>query len=316
MSCQTAILAQPAFASAVFAAPLPTDNLLLAALPEPELRRMRPSLELVSVRAGQGLSGVGVASPQVGLLYAYFPLDCIVSMIYATQDGGTAEVAVIGNEGMVGAGLFLGGSSYSSEAIARCSGFAYRIKTSLLRTYFDRSPAVRDLLMQYMQVLLVQSSQTALCNRHHTVEQQLCRWLLGAADRLRTSALAITQESIATTLGVRRAGITEAACHLQKAGLISYRRGKIELLDRAGLERHACECYRVLKKEVQRLSSARAAPGAGNCVWLKQVRAEMPEQRPGHPLPPPDGLAPHKAPKMLLVEVPPADLGSSTTAVP
>ena len=242
-------------------------NLLLGALPEVERRQMTVSLELVSVRAGQILTGAGLSG-----VYAYFPVDCVISLVYTTQDGGTAEVAVIGNEGVAGFGVFIGGSPDSSAAVVRCPGPAYRIKLGLLKDYFDRSAPVRELLLRYMQALLAQSSQVALCNRHHTVEQQLCRWLLAAADRLRLRELSITQEAIAGALGVRRAGITEAACRLQHDGLIQYRRGKVELLDRGGLERRACECYSALKKDLLRLLPAQQGTAAGKCVPLHAAR--------------------------------------------
>ncbi|HWY25105.1 MAG TPA: Crp/Fnr family transcriptional regulator [Nevskia sp.] len=247
-----------------------TDNHLLAALPEPERRQLSLFLELVAVRAGQALSGAGLASTHV-----WFPLNCIVSMVCTTLDGGSAEVAVIGREGMVGFGMFIGGSSDSSTAMAQCSGFAYRVRMTALKDCFDRSAKVRDLLLQYLQSLLAQCSQAALCNRHHTVEQQLCRWLLSASDRLCCDELAITQESVANTLGVRRAGINEAASRLQRAGLIRYRRGKVELLDRAGLQRQACECYGVLKEEVQRLTQP-TRPTPARHLWLQSSRPASP----------------------------------------
>jgi CRP-like cAMP-binding protein len=234
-----------------------TDNYLLAALPEAERRHISVSLELVPVHPGQTLR-----SPSSGSSHVYFPLNCIVSMIYTTQGGGTAEVAMIGCEGMVGFGMFIGGSCDGSEAVVQCHGFAYRIRLSSLKEYFNRSPAVRALLMQYMESLLVQCSRTALCNRHHTVEQQLCRWLLLAMDRLGSEELSMTQEAIAGTLGVRRVGITEAASRLQKDGLIHYHRGKVSLANRAAMERRACECYRAQKQELLRIRQLAYGQGA------------------------------------------------------
>jgi CRP-like cAMP-binding protein len=271
--------------NAVLAQPLPgavpvsglglSNNHLLAALPEADRRQLSLGLELVPVRAGHTLAGAGLAST-----YAWFPLNCIVSLLYSALDGGMAEVAVIGCEGMVGLGLFIGGGSDSCEAVAQCPGFAYRMRLAALKDCFNRSAPLRELLMQYMQSLLTQSSQSALCNRHHAVEQQLCRWLLSAADRLHSDKLAITQESIANTLGVRRAGITEAACRLQRDGLIRYRRGDVELLDRPGLERRACECYAVLRKEALRFAPAAPAPACR--LRLQHTHAlEMP--RPAEP---------------------------------
>ncbi|HZR34912.1 MAG TPA: Crp/Fnr family transcriptional regulator [Nevskia sp.] len=261
-----------------------TENHLLAALPESEQRQLEMSLELVTLRAGQTLAGAGLAP-----VHVWFPLTCIVSMMCSSLNGGSAEVAVIGREGMVGFGMFIGGGSENSEAVAQCSGFAYRIRMSLLKDCFNRSAAVREVLLQYLQSLLTQSSQTALCNRHHTVEQQLCRWLLTAADRLGSGELSVTQESIANTLGVRRAGITDAAGRLQREGMIRYRRGKIELLDRTRLERHACECYSVLRREAQRLVRPAAAPTPVRRIWLQSARplqtpAAVPVPVPG-PLP-------------------------------
>ena len=224
------------------------DNRLLRALPESDRKLIGASMELVPLRAGETL----VAS-QNAPTYVHFPLNCLVSLVYTTQDGGTAEVAAIGCEGMVGFGTFVGGGAQSCDAIVQCGGFAYRIRTATLKALFDQSVQIRDLFMQFLQALLMQSSQTALCNRHHSVEQQLCRWLLAASDRLDSAHLSITHELIANTLGVRRAGISEAACKLQKEGLISYRRGRIDLLDRPRLERAACECYRAVKQQMHRL---------------------------------------------------------------
>lgn len=236
---------------------LPPQNLLLAALPATDSAALAAALEMVTLEAGQLLSG-----PCVLANHVYFPIDALVSLVCLTEDGGSTEIALIGNEGLVGIGLFMGGSTAVSQATVQCAGRAYRLRASALRDEFNRSAPLRDLLLRYMQALLTQSSQTAVCNRHHSVEQQLCRWLLSAVDRLRSKELKMTQESIANALGVRRAGINEAAGKLQAEGALRYSRGRIAVLDRAGLERNACECYGVVKQEFARLfppASAREA---------------------------------------------------------
>ncbi len=189
----------------------------------------------------------------VALQYVYFPADCIVSLLYVMENGASAEIAVVGNEGMVGISLFMGGDTTPSRAVVQSAGYAYRLKGPLLKQEFSRSGATQHLLLRYTQALLTQMAQTAVCNRHHTVEQQLCRWLLLSLDRLSDNSLTMTQELIANMLGVRREGVTEAAGKLQTMGLISYSRGKIIVLDRPRLERKACECYAVVKKESDRL---------------------------------------------------------------
>lgn len=189
----------------------------------------------------------------VALQYVYFPADCIVSLLYVMENGASAEIAVVGNEGMVGISLFMGGDTTPSRAVVQSAGHAYRLKGPLLKQEFSRSGAAQHLLLRYTQALLTQMAQTAVCNRHHTVEQQLCRWLLLSLDRLSDNNLIMTQELIANMLGVRREGVTEAAGKLQTIGLISYSRGKIIVLDRPRLERKACECYAVVKKESDRL---------------------------------------------------------------
>lgn len=221
-------------------------NRLLQAFPPDELRRWGASLDLVRLASGQVLAEPGMTSS-----YVYFPVDSIVSLVCLTQDGGSTEVASVGNEGVVGVNLFVAGSAGATQALVQCAGLAYRMKVSLLRDEFNRSPAVRQVLLRYMQALLMQSSQMAVCNRHHTVEQQLCRWLLMALDRSDSNQLSLTQEMIANALGVRRAGVTEAASRLRKAGLLRCQRGKILVLDRVRLERQACECYCALKREFE-----------------------------------------------------------------
>lgn len=224
------------------------NNLLLAALPEEALDRLRPHLERVDVALGEVIHESGRNQSHL-----YFPLDCIVSLLYVMQDGDTAEIAIVGNEGVVGVALFMGGSSTSTQAVVQSRGTAFRIKADILRKEFDLAGPVQQLLLRYVQVLITQMGQTAVCNRHHSVDQQLCRWLLMSMDRLPGNELVMTQELIANMLGVRREGVTEAAGKLQKAGVISYRRGRIQVLDREKLERMSCECYGVVRKEVERL---------------------------------------------------------------
>jgi len=189
-----------------------------------------------------------------GLLqHVYFPTDAIVSLHYVMENGSSAEIAGVGNEGVLGVSLFMGGNTTPSLATVQTGGYGYRMKSKLMMDEFNRAGPMMRLMLRYTQALITQMSQTAVCNRHHTVEQQLCRWLLLTLDRLPTSELTMTQELIASMLGVRREGITEAAGNLQREGLISYRRGHITVIDRAGLQRHACECYEVVKKEIHRL---------------------------------------------------------------
>jgi CRP-like cAMP-binding protein len=183
----------------------------------------------------------------------YFPTTAIVSLIYVMDDGATTEIAIVGNEGIVGVSLFMGGESTTSRAVVQSAGMGYRLKSSKMMEEFNRTGPVLNLLLRYTQALITQMAQTAVCNRHHSLDQQLCRWLLLSLDRLRSNELVVTQELIANLLGVRREGVTEAAGRLHAAGLIAYRRGHITVLDRAQLERRACECYRVLKKEYDRL---------------------------------------------------------------
>ena len=236
----------------------PSQNHLLDALPEAERARIFPLLEWRSLAPGEALG-----EPGEPMRYVYFPTTAVVSLQYAMENGSSAEIAVVGNEGLVGVSLFMGGESTTSHAVVRHAGYAYRMKAGLLKEAFTRAGALQQLLLRYTQALLTQMAQTAVCNRHHSVDQQLCRWLLLSLDRLPTSEVAVTQEQIAGMLGVRREGVTEAAGKLQRAGLIAYSRGHITVLDRAGLEARVCECYAVVKREVDRLlpAVAHAAPG-------------------------------------------------------
>jgi CRP-like cAMP-binding protein len=226
----------------------PNQNHLLAALPAAELERVSADLELVPMRLGEMLY-----EPGGQLQYAYFPSTCIVSLHYVMESGASAEAAGVGNEGMLGISLFMGGNTTASSAVVQTAGHGYRLKRHVLKQEFDRAGLFQRLLLRYTQALMTQMSQTAVCNRHHSIEQQLCRWLLLTLDRLPSNELIMTQELVASMLGVRREGITEAAGKLQSAGFISYRRGHISVLNRAGLESHTCECYAVVKKELARL---------------------------------------------------------------
>lgn len=228
----------------------PSQNHLLAALPETEFMRLLPHLEVVQLRLGDVLHDSGGK-----LSHAYFPTTAIISLHYLLENGGSSEIAGIGNEGVLGVNLLMGGDTTPSRAVTQTAGLAYRIKANLLIDEFQLNGAVMRLLLRYTQALITQMSQTAVCNRHHSVEQQLCRWLLLTLDRSNGNELTMTQELIAGMLGVRREGVTEAAGRLQMQGIISYRRGHITVLDRAGLERQVCECYAVVRKEVKRLLS-------------------------------------------------------------
>ena len=228
----------------------PSQNHLLAALPTTEFERLAPHLELVTMPLGEMLY-----EPGGQLQHAYFPTTAIVSLHYVMESGASAESAGVGNEGVVGVSLFMGGETTPSSAVIQTAGHAYRLAGLFLKEEFNRSGLMQRLLLRYTQALLTQMSQTAACNRHHSVEQQLCRWLLLTLDRLPSNELIMTQELVASMLGVRREGITEAAGQLQRAGFLSYRRGHIAVLDRSGLETRACECYSVVKKEVSRLLS-------------------------------------------------------------
>ena len=226
----------------------PNQNHLLAALTAAEFEPLAAHLELVPLALGEVLY-----EPGGQLQHAYFPTTAIVSLHYVMASGASAESAGVGNEGVVGIALFLGGNTTPSSAVVQTAGHAYRLERSKLLQEFNRAGSMQRLLLRYTQALITQMMQAAACNRHHSIEQQLCRWLLLTLDRLPSNELVMTQELVASMLGVRREGITEAAGKLQRAGLISYRRGHIEVLDRSGLETHACECYAVVKKEINRL---------------------------------------------------------------
>lgn len=234
--------------------PSPCDNHLLAMLPEEEYSSIKESLELVDMPLGQSL-----CEPYVEMRHVYFPVDTIVSLLCLMEDGDSAEIAVVGFEGIVGVSLFMGGETTPSRAVVQSSGHGYRLPGHLLKTEFYRGGPMQRLLLRYTQALLTQMAQTAVCNRHHTLDQQLCRWLLLSHDRLSSSELVMTQELIANMLGVRREGVTAAAGHLQKAGLIQYHRGHITISDRPGLEARACECYGVVKREYERLLPLKTA---------------------------------------------------------
>jgi CRP-like cAMP-binding protein len=232
----------------------PRENQLLARLPDEELVRWLPHLEPVDMPLGRVLYESGAT-----LLYVYFPTSAIVSLLYVMEDGASAEIAVVGYEGIVGISRFMGGESTPSRAVVQSGGNGYRLKASLMLEEFNRAGTVMHLLLRYTQALITQMAQTAVCNRHHTLDQQLCRWLLLSLDRLRSNELVMTQELIANMLGVRREGVTAAAGRLHRAGLINYQRGHISVLDRWQLERRTCECYAVVKREYDRLLPAIAA---------------------------------------------------------
>ena len=223
-------------------------NDLLAALPAAEWRRWLPQLEAVDMPLGQVLYEAGGT-----LSHVYFPITAIVSLLYVMENGASAEIAVVGNEGIVGVSLFMGGGSASSRGVVQSAGKGFRMRSQLMKDEFDRAGPVMHVLLRYTQALITQMAQTAVCNRHHTLHQQLCRWLLLSMDRLSGNELVMTQELIANMLGVRREGVTEAALELQRLGLIRYARGRITVLDRPGLEQRTCECYAVVKKEYDRL---------------------------------------------------------------
>ncbi|MEO7851902.1 MAG: Crp/Fnr family transcriptional regulator [Rubrivivax sp.] len=229
-------------------------NRLLAALPADIWQRWQAHLEAVDLPLGKVL-----CEPGGRLTHVVFPTTAIVSLLYLTQDGNFSEIALIGNEGMVGTWLPMGGGTTHSRAVVQIAGRGFRMGAAALLEEFNRTGPVMHLLLRYTQALLTQTGQTAVCNRHHSVEQHLCHWLLLSLDRLASNHIAMTQELIANMMGVRREGVTEAAGRLQKAGLISYRRGHITVLDRHGLEAHSCECYRVVKNEYERLLPAQMA---------------------------------------------------------
>ena len=227
--------------------PEPNQNHLLATLPQDDWERWKPELEAVDLPLGYVLYESGSSQSHV-----YFPTTAIISLLYVMENGASAEIAVVGNEGIVGISLFMGGESTPSRAVVQSAGHGYRMKSNVIKDEFNRAP-VLHLLLRYTQALITQMAQTAVCNRHHSLDQQLCRWLLLSLDRLNGNELVMTQELIANMLGVRREGVTEGALKLQKTGLIRYTRGRITVLDRAALEQRSCECYAVVKKEYDRL---------------------------------------------------------------
>jgi CRP-like cAMP-binding protein len=232
----------------------PRANRLLAALPDAEWQRWQPELEWVQMPLGEVLYESGRT-----LAHVYLPTTAIVSLLYVMENGASAEIAVVGNEGVVGISLFMGGESTPSRGVVQSAGQGLRLRSQYIKDEFNRAGPVMHLLLRYTQALITQMAQTAACNRHHALDQQLCRWLLLSLDRLQGSELVMTQELIANMLGVRREGVTEAALKLQKLGLIRYARGHISVLDRAGLEARSCECYAVVKKEYDRLLPERLA---------------------------------------------------------
>jgi CRP-like cAMP-binding protein len=232
----------------------PQENQILAALPGAERERLFPHLKLVAMPLGMVLYESGDM-----LRHIYFPTDSIVSLLYVLKDGASAEIAVVGNDGAIGVALFMGGETTTNRAIVQSAGSAYRLSGLRLKQEFERHGEMLHILLRYTQALLTQMAQTAVCNRHHSVDQQLCRWLLLSLDRLSSNKLTMTQELIANMLGVRREGVTDAAGKLQKLGVIAYRRGRITVLDRPQLERLSCECYGVVKQETDRLLPARVA---------------------------------------------------------
>ncbi len=233
----------------------PRQNNLLAALPTEDYSRLLPDLELVEMPLGWVIYESGAKMTNV-----YFPTTSIVSLLYVMENGSSAEIAMTGRDGLVGVHLILGGDTTPSRAVVQSAGYGYRMKASIMKREFNAGGHVQHLALCYTQALITQMAQTAVCNRHHTVEQQLCRWLLLSLDRLRSNELLMTQELIANMLGVRREGVTEAARKLQKSELIKYTRGHITILDRPGLEERACECYAVVHKEFTRLLPLGAKP--------------------------------------------------------
>ena len=226
----------------------PHQNHLLDALPTSDYERLASHLELIAMKLGDVLY-----EPGAQLHHVYFPTTSIVSLLYVMENGASAEIAIVGNEGILGVSLFMGGESTPSRAVVQSAGYGFRLKAALLKDEFGRFGPTMHLLLRYTQALITQMAQTAVCNRHHSVDQQLCRWLLLSLDRLSSNELSMTQELIANMLGVRREGVTEAAGKLQESGLINYRRGRITVLDRPRLEARSCECYQVVKTEFDRL---------------------------------------------------------------
>ncbi|MBU4180306.1 MAG: Crp/Fnr family transcriptional regulator [Gammaproteobacteria bacterium] len=235
-------------------APDQSANQLLASMPASEWQRISPLLEAVDLPLGLVLYESGSK-----MAHVYFPIDAIVSLLYVMENGASAEIAVVGNEGLVGIALFMGGETTPSRAVVQSAGHGYRLRAADIKEEFNRAGPVLHLLLRYTQALITQMAQTAVCNRHHSLDQQLCRWLLLSLDRLSGNELVMTQELIANMLGVRREGVTEAALKLQKMGLIRYARGHITVIDRDALEERVCECYRVVKTEYDRLLPNRLA---------------------------------------------------------
>jgi CRP-like cAMP-binding protein len=226
----------------------PKENQLLAALPDDEYEILLPYLEAIAMPLGHVMYESGSK-----MTHAFFPVSSIVSLLYVMESGASAEIGVVGNEGLVGISLFMGGGSTPSRAVVQSAGTGFRLQARIVKEQFEESVALKHLFLRYTQALITQMTQTAACNRHHSLDQQLCRWLLLSLDRLSGNRLLMTQELIANMLGVRREGVTEAALKLQRAGLIRYTRGDIEVLDRPGLEQRSCECYKVVKEEYDRL---------------------------------------------------------------
>src|SRR5664279_815411 len=226
----------------------PHKNHLLDALPPLDYERLANHLELKPMGLGEVLYESGAQ-----LRYVYFPTTAIISLLYVMEDGASAEIAIVGNEGLLGSSLFMGGETTPSRAVVQSAGHAFWLRAALLKDEFGRFGPTMHLLLRYTQALITQMAQTAICNRHHSVDQQLCRWLLLSLDRLQSNELSMTQDLIANMLGVRREGVTEAAGKLQKAGLIHYQRGRISVIDRPGVEARSCECYKVVKAEFDRL---------------------------------------------------------------
>jgi len=243
--------------SAASASHAPEQNHLLAAFTPEERERIFPHLQLVALPLGKALYESGDV-----LRHVYFPTDAIVSLLYVLENGASAEIAVVGNEGLIGIALFMGGETTPSRAIVQSAGHAYRLIGQRLKDEFHRNGGLQLQLLRYTQALITQMAQTAVCNRHHSVDQQLCRWLLLSLDRLSSKELVMTQELIANMLGVRREGVTEAAGRLQKLGIIKYSRGKITVLDRPQLEALSCECYASVKREADRIADLTVIPGA------------------------------------------------------
>lgn len=246
----------------------PQKNSLLNALPTEVFERIYPHLEQVPMPLGEVIYESGDK-----LRYLYFPTTCIVSLLYVMENGSSAEIAVVGNEGIVGVALFMGGGTMPNRAVVQSAGHAFRIRKNYFMLEFNRHGSLLHLMLRYTQALICQMAQTAVCNRHHSVDQQLCRWLLLSLDRLDSNTLTMTQELIANMLGVRREGVTEAAGKLQQANLIEYRRGRITVLDRPGLEAQVCECYQVVKAEFDRLLPAHKLPEtSANCIpWVRHA---------------------------------------------